>query len=171
MKKFFSIVFVILLAAPVALWLAGRVGGNGDNTVVQGFPRPEAPLWLDRAYYQTVEGWFIEALPAGKPLKVFHNWLDYHLFSTTSDAGVHVGIHGWLFTGQSNADSGAPTTDRQTGHRLFLDFHAVEKMIAATGRRFLLTVIPGKAAMYPEFVGSGMHHTKSPVYQSPAQGR
>jgi hypothetical protein len=39
-------------------------------------------------------------------------------------------------------------------------------MITATGRRFLFTVIPGKAAMYPEFVGSGMLRTGSPVYQA-----
>jgi hypothetical protein len=99
-------------------------------------------------------------------LKVLHNWLDYHLFSTTSDETVHIGIHGWLFNGQANPAPGAPTIDRQTGNRLFLDCHAVEKMITATGRRFLFTVIPGKAAMYPEFVGSGMPRTESPVYQA-----
>lgn len=166
MKKFFSILFVILLAAPVALWLAGRVGGNGDNTVVQGFPRPEAPLWLNRAYYRAVEGWFQDGLPAAKPLKVFHNWLDYHLFSTTSEAGVHIGIHDWLYPGQSGADPEVPMIDRQKGRRLFLDLHAVEKMIAATGRRFLFTVVPGKAAIYPEFTGAGMAYTQTPIYQA-----
>jgi hypothetical protein len=81
--------------------VAGHLRGNGDNTVRQGFPRPEASLWLDRAYYQAVEGWFQESLPAGQPLKCFHNWLNYHLFSATSTAGVHIGIHGWLYPGES----------------------------------------------------------------------
>jgi hypothetical protein len=70
-KKFFSLFFVILLAAPLVWWVVGHMRSNGDNTVRQGFPRPEAALWLDRGYYQAVEEWFKESLPAVKPLKIF----------------------------------------------------------------------------------------------------
>lgn len=165
-EKFFSIFFVILLSVPVALWLVGDMHGNGDNTVRQGFPRPEATLWLDRGYYQAVEGWFQDSLPVRKPLKVFHNWLNYNLFSATSDTTVHIGIQGWLFPRMTTADRLGPMVARQTGHRLFLDLHAVEKMIAATGRQFLFTVIPGKAGMYPEYVDSGDTGAPSLVYQA-----
>ena len=99
MKKFFSLFFVILLTAPAALWLVGNLRGNGDNTVRQGFPQPDAALWRDRGYYQSVDGWFQESIPVGKPLKIFHNWLNYHLFSATATAGVNIGIHGWLYPG------------------------------------------------------------------------
>lgn len=157
---------MILLTAPVALWLVGHMRGNGDNTVRQGFPLPEAALWLDRGYYQAVEGWFGESLPVGKSLKIFHNWLNYHLFSATSATAVHIGIDGWLYPGAAIADNSESTIARQTGHRLFLDLHAAEKMITATERRFLITVVPGKSAIYPEYVGSDTAASQSPVYDA-----
>ena len=165
-KKFFSLFFVLLLTAPAALWGVGQMRSNGDNTVRQGFPRPEAALWLERGFYQAVEGWFEESLPAGKPLKVFHNWLNYNLFSTTSATSVHLGIHGWLYPKGARQDHPAQTVSRQKGHRLFLELHAVEKIINATGRRFLATVVPGKAAIYPEYVGAGHTEAKNLLYKA-----
>jgi len=165
-KKFFSLFFVILLTAPIALWGVGQLRSNGDNTVRQGFPRPDATLWLDRGFYQAVEGWFEESLPAGKPLKIIHNWLNYHLFSTTSATAVHLGIHGWLYPKGTSQGRSAPTVARQESHRLFLELHAAEKIINATGRRFLFTVVPGKAAIYPEYLGSGHAGPRSRFYQA-----
>ena len=165
-KKFFSLFFVLLLAAPVVLWGVGQMRSNGDNTVRQGFPRPHAALWLDRGFYQAVEGWFEESLPAGKPLKIFHNWLNYKFFSATSATAVQLGIHGWLYPKGASEDHPVPTAPRQKGHRLFLELHAVEKIINATGRRFLATVVPGKAAIYPEYAGAGHTGAKSPLYKA-----
>jgi len=165
-KKFFSLFFVILLTAPAALWLVSHMHGDGDNTVHQGFPPPEATLWLDRGYYQAVEGWFQESLPASKRLRTLHNWLNYHLFSASSAASVRVGIHGWLYPIATDAENSEPSVDRQAGYRLFLELHAVEKIINATGRRFLATMVPGKAAIYPEYVGSGISEAHSPFYEA-----
>ncbi len=140
--------------------------GNGDNTLHQGFPVPEATLWLDRGYYQAVEGWFRESLPAGRRLKTLHNWLNYHLFSTSSAASVRVGIHGWLYPKETTAAYPEPPVARQAAYRLFLEMHAVEKIINATGRHFLATVVPGKAVIYPEYVGSDISKFQSPFYKA-----
>lgn len=164
MKKLFCLFFVILLSAPVTLWLVGHMRGNGDNTVRQGFPHPEADLWLDREYYRAVEGWFQESLPIAKPLKIFNNWLSYHLFAASSTPTVHVGIHGWLYPGQSATDQPDMKTTRQAGNRLLLDLHAVEKIISASGHRFLFTVVPGKAAIYPEYFGVSGRPMHNPLY-------
>ncbi|MCB2149455.1 MAG: hypothetical protein KQI81_23445 [Deltaproteobacteria bacterium] len=166
MKKFLSLLFVILLTAPAALWLVGHMYGNSDNTLHQGFPPPEATLWLDRGYYQAVEGWFRESLPVGKHLKTLHNWLNYHLFSASSTASVRVGIHGWLYPMETTADYPEPPVARQAGYRLFLELHAVEKIISATGHRFLVIVVPGKPAIYPEYVGAGFSGAQSPFYKA-----
>ena len=164
-KKFFALFFVILLAAPLVGWLIGQMRGNGDNTVQQGFPRPAATLWLDRGYYQGVEGWFRESLPAVKSLSIFHNWLNYHLFSASSAAAVHIGIQGWLYPNETNRVS-TPTVARQQSNRLFLELHAAEKIINATGRRFLVAVVPGKAAIYPEYVGAGYATVQDTFYRT-----
>ena len=165
MKKLFSICFVILLTAPVGLWLVDRLHANGDNTVRQGFPRPESAMWADRDYYQAVEGWFRESIPAGKSLKIFHNWLNYHLFSATETA-VHIGIHGWLYPGRPIPAASPPGDARQAANGQLLKLHAVEKMITATGRRFLFTVVPGKAAIYPEYLAAGDPGIPDPAYRA-----
>jgi hypothetical protein len=108
----------------------------------------------------------VQRIPARREtLKIFHNWLNYHLFSATSVAAVHIGIHGWLYPKQTSQVL-APAVARQQGNRLFLELHTVEKMINATGRRFLVTVVPGKAAIYPEYVGSGMKGVQSPLHKA-----
>lgn len=123
-------------------------------------------MWRDRAYYQAVEGWFQESNPAGESLKIFHNWLNYHLFSATSTPAVHIGIHGWLYPGEPFGNTSNQMIALQAGRRQFLKLHAVEKIITAMGRRFMFTVVPGKAAIYPEYVNAGGEGVKSPVYRA-----
>lgn len=166
MKKLFCLIFVILLSAPVTLWLVGLMRGNGDNTVRQGFPHPEAEMWLDREYYRAVEGWFQESLPVVKPLKVFDKWLNYHLFAASSTPTVHIGIHGWLYPGQTAEDRSEIKATRKAGNQLLLDLHAVEKIISASGNRFLFTVVPGKATIYPEYLGATATGNQIPLYEA-----
>ncbi|WP_170302167.1 sialate O-acetylesterase [Desulfosarcina widdelii] len=131
------------------------MNGNTDNTVGQGFPMPEASLLLDKEYYRAVEGWFRNALPMGRPMQRINHWLDYHLFDTTSSKTVHIGTHGWLYPARTVPESDESTVSDEAGRRLFLDLHAVEKITAAAGRRFVFAAVPAKAAIYPEYIGSG----------------
>jgi len=156
---------------PTALWLAGHVNGNGDNTVRHGFPRPEAALWLDKEYYQAVEGWFQESLPIGKTLKRFNNWLDYHLFNTTVTRTVHIGIHGWLYPRKIRIGHAESDALGEAGRQLFLDLHAVEKILTAAGRRFVFTIAPAKAAIYPEYLGSVEPEEPYPLYRALTQAQ
>jgi len=166
LKKFFSLLFVILLAAPVFLWLVVQMNGNTDNTVRPGFPVPEASLLLDKEYYRAVEGWFQNALPMGRPLQRVNHWLDYHLFNTTSIKTVHIGTHGWLYRAKTVPGSDESTDPGGAGRRLFLGLHAVEKILAAAGRRFIFTVVPAKAAIYPEYFGSGNPQVTDSIYRT-----
>ena len=42
----------------------------------------------------------------------------------------------------------------------------LQKIVNATGRRFLVTVVPGKAAIYPEYAGSGLIGRRSRFYEA-----
>lgn len=173
MKKFFSLLFAVLLMAPVFLWLFGQMNGYADNTVRQGFPMPEASLLLDKEYYQAVEGWFQDSLPMGRPMQRFNHWLDYHLFNTTSSEAVHIGTHGWLYPAKTVSGSDESPDADEAGRRLFLNLHAGEKIFAAAGRRFVFAVVPVKAAIYPEYLGSGNPQETHSIYRTliAAQGR
>jgi hypothetical protein len=163
-KKLFCLLFVILVMLPVTMWLFGRTNGNRDNTVGHGFPLPAADLWMEKQYYRAVEGWFQEAMPVAGPLKFFNNWLDYHLFSTTTASDVHIGTHGWLFAGKGANESVESANLQAAGKHLFLNIQATEKIITASGRKFVFTVVPAKAAIYPEYFGGGNRDFLSPIY-------
>jgi hypothetical protein len=165
-KKLFSLVFICLLIAPAVLWLSVDMSGYRDNTVRQGFPLPEPDVWFDRDYYQAVEGWFRESLPVGRPLRTFNNWLNYHLFAATSTPAVHIGIHGWLYPGKPHPSPAQRQAGRQMAQRLFLDLHAAEKIITASGRHFVFSVVPDKAAIYPEYLGIGHHRAPRSIYRA-----
>jgi hypothetical protein len=169
-KKFFSLFFVILLcrtARPGGWWAI--CAAMETTPSARDFPGLKHPLWRIAGLLPVCRR-MVPGIPARrKPLKIFHNWLNYHLFSATSVAGVHIGIHGWLYPGQTSQTVLAPAVARQAGRRLFLELHAAEKMINATGRRFLFTVAPGKAAIYPEYVGSGAAGCRKPRLQGPAR--
>lgn len=151
MKKILALTFVLLLTAPGLWWAIDQTRGNGDNTIRQGFPLPDHEIWLERGYYQAIDGWFDESLPLVSPLKKFHNWLNYHIFSASANPMVQVGIHGWLFPVADPAPGTATADLRASGRRLLLTLHAAENIISSTKRRFLMTVVPTKAAIYPEF--------------------
>lgn len=163
-KKLFSFIFVCLLIAPVVLWLVVDMSGYQDNTIRQGFPLPEHDVWFDRNYYQAVESWFQDSLPVSRPLKIFNSWLNYRLFAATSTPDVHIGIHGWLYHGRPHPSPAQLEASRQMAQRLFLDLHATEKMITASGRRLVFSVVPDKAAIYPEYLGTG-HDRSQGLYR------
>jgi hypothetical protein len=165
-KKFLTFFFVILLSTPLVLELSGRMRGNGDPAGRPDFPAPGASYWLDPGYYKAVDGWFRDSLGVEKPLKIFHNWVDYHLFSSASGSAVRVGIHGWLFAENMRGDDQKPSLARRTGQRLFLDLHAAEKMINAAGRRLLVITIPDKADIYPEYLGSTVTTESDTAYRA-----
>jgi hypothetical protein len=168
-KKLLAFFFVFLLSTPLVLELSGRICGTGDRTGCTGFPAPGASYWLDPGYYKAVDGWFRDSLGVEKPLKTFHNWVNYHLFRSVSGNTVRVGIHGWLFAEKMHGDDQKPSVGRRTGQRLFMDLYAAEKMISAAGRRLLVVTIPDKADIYPEYLGSTVTTVSDPTYQALVQ--
>ncbi|BBO87697.1 sialate O-acetylesterase [Desulfosarcina ovata] len=165
-KKFFVIIFVAMLSLPATGWITGTLQSNSDNTVNPGFPRPEPGLWFDRDYYRAIEGWFRETLPMAETLKVANHWLDYHIFSASSIKAVHVGRRGWLFWETKQAEPENTEAVRQAGHRLCLALHATESIVNATESRFLVALIPGKAAIYPEYTGVSARADRTSLYGS-----
>lgn len=134
---------------------------------------PDTFLLLDKEYYQAVEGWFQDALPMGRPMQRVNHWLDYHLFNTTSKKAVHIGTHGWLYPAKNAPGSTEPSDPDEAARRLFLDLHAVEKIFAAAGRRFVFAVVPAKALIYPEYLGPENPQDTDSIYRAliAAQGR
>ncbi len=150
----FSLLFIAMLMAP---GLVSMLGAKGSITKPHAQPVPPAPdvrTLLEPEYYQAWTLFADSYLGADHTLTRLKNWLDYHLFEMTDAQGVYVGRDGWLFDGQSINDF-RKNGCSQSGHirQLIQDLEAAARIAELTGRRFIFSVAPDKATIYPEYVG------------------
>ena len=154
MRKMLSLIFVFFLLVPTVVWMAGLEFSINVDRLGLKPPRLYPQVLLDNEYYLSFDQYFNDSLPIRGPLIYTKNWLDYHLFHTSDSREVHVGSNGWLYGRKSIKDYRKEACkDNAYVEQLALELHALEKIIEASGRRFLFTIAPNKSTIYPEFVG------------------
>jgi len=154
MKKAFSLIFLFLLFVPAVVWLIGLDSGPNTKSKKLTPPRPYGDALLSVDYYRSFDQYFNRNFSLRRPLTVAKNWLDYHLFRTTDATCVHIGRSGWLYSRKAIDDyRKGSCKDAADMGRMFLELQALERIIEATGRRFLFIVAPNKSTVYPEYVG------------------
>ena len=154
MKKILSIVFVLILLAPTALWLTRPDFGIKVAHIGLKPPRFDARALLNNDYYRSFDQYLNDRFSFRDPLLFAKRWLDYRLFKMTDTASVHVGRQGWLYSRKSIEDYQKQACDeRLLIERLTLDLHAVDHILSAAGRKFIFTVAPNKSSVYPEYLG------------------
>jgi len=154
MKKAFSLIFLLLLLVPAVVWLIGLDVGPTAKSNKPNPPRPYGNALLSVDYYRSFDQYFNRTFSLRSPLTVAKNWLDYHIFRTTDATGVHIGRSGWLYSRKSIDDYRKEACkDAADMSRMFLELQALERIIEASGRRFLFIVAPDKSTVYPEYVG------------------
>ncbi|MDX1708074.1 MAG: sialate O-acetylesterase [Desulfobacterales bacterium] len=154
MKKFLTIIFVLMLLSPAAAWLMRLDLDLGVKRLGLKPPRFDARLLLENDVYRSFDQYLNDSFSVRDPLILAKRWLDYHLFGMTDTGAVHVGSQGWLYSRQSIADVQKDACDDAALiEQLALSLHAIELTIAAADRRFLFMVAPNKSTIYPEFLG------------------
>ena len=154
MRKILSFIFVFFLLAPTGVWMAGLEFGIDVDRLGLKPPRLYPQIFLDNEYYLSFDQYFNDSLSIRGPLIYAKNWLDYHLFHTSDSREVHLGSNGWLYGRKSiKGYRKEACNDNAYVEQLALELHALEKIIEASGRRFLFTIAPNKSTIYPEFVG------------------
>ena len=155
LKKTIALLFVFMLLAPMAarlLW--GPLRDTRERTVATDFPHPYGWALLKNDYYRALDRYINEQIVYKDRLTWVKNWMDLKLFGKTERADIHVGRQGWLYR-RVDIENHIRDTCGDAGlvKRLRLELQAVEKLTAASGRRFHFLVVPSKASIYPEYVG------------------
>ena len=155
LKKTLSLVFVLMLLAPAVLWLfTGFSAGVRSEPSSAAFPHPDGRALFNNDYYRALDNYINDHFIFRDRVVFIKNWLDLTLFRKTAHADIHVGRNGWLYR-RGDVENHIQDIGRDSGpiNRLLLELHALEKIIAASGRRFKFLVVPSKASIYPEYVG------------------
>jgi len=154
MKKVFSLIFIVFLLIPAAARISGIDFGIQVDRRGLELPSFSAPALFDNDYYLAFDQYINDSFSLRSPLIFAKNWLDYNIFRMTDTTGVHVGKDGWLYRRKSIEDFRKEAcNDKRQVEWLILELHALEKIIEASGRRFLFMIAPNKTTIYPEYVG------------------
>jgi|GEM_PF-1290326 len=154
MRKLLAILFVFLLILPAAAWILGLDFGININRLGLKFPQPYGRALLEKEYYRAFKQYFDDSFPMRGPLIWAKNWIDFKVFRTTDTKNVHIGRNGWLYSRKSIMDYRNAADEKDADmERLVLQLHAIEKIVSASGRRFLFIVAPNKATVYTEYLG------------------
>jgi hypothetical protein len=148
-------VFVFMLILPTLLSLThvnGMLSKTGRNPAPPGF---DVKVMLEPEYYQAWTHFANAGFTSDPRLTHIKNWLDYRLFAMTDAKEVHVGKKGWLFDKRSIQDFRKTGCQKQAAlQQLITDLRAMAHLSLASGRRFIMTVVPNKSTIYPEHVGA-----------------
>jgi hypothetical protein len=155
MIRIVTAIFILILILPMGLQVAKVDVDMQIERPQMTTPRFSLKGLMRHDYYQYIGRYFTSRLPLRDPLVWSKKWLDLNLFKTTEAKAVHVGTRGWLYPRRAVETH---LTDAQpkmaAARQLVLKLHAVEKMFAATGGKFVFAIAPSKANIYPEFLGA-----------------
>jgi hypothetical protein len=150
-----SLLFVAVLLVPLAGRLLDLETSESATKSEAVPPLTDLRLLLQPEYYQAWNHLANSCLAAGQPLMQAKEWLDYHLFAMSDAPGVYIGRKGWRF------DRGSIDTYRKNGcnrrmrmRQLIEELEAAARIAEISGRRFIFSVAPDKATIYPEYVGA-----------------
>ena len=149
-----SLLFVAGLLAPLADRLLGLTASKSVTKSEAAPPLTDFKLLLQPEYFQAWNHLADTYLAVGQPLIEVKTWLDYHLFAMSDAPNVYVGRQGWRF------DHDTIDTYRKNGCnrrarilQLIGELKAAARIAEIGGRRFIFSVAPDKATIYPEYVG------------------
>lgn len=154
MKKLLSFIFVLFLVLPGVVWLADLE--LDCNVARSGYERPKfsGKVLLDGKFYRAFDRYFNDRFSLQGPLLLAKRWIEYQIFRTTDADQVHVGRNRWLYHRKSVEDYRIDAADLKTElARSVMTLHALEAMLTAAGREFVLMVVPNKSSVYPEHLG------------------
>lgn len=154
MKKLLCFLFLSFLFLPAMAWLAGLQFDCNVERIGYERPKFSGKLLLDRTFYRSFDRYFNDRFVLQDPLLLAKRWFEYRFFRSTDAEQVHVGRNHWLYHRQSIEAYRAETCKSEPAVAgTVLKLHALETMLAACGRTFLVMVAPSKTTLYPEYVG------------------
>ncbi len=151
-KIFVASAFSAWLAAPLVLMSFGAGSGFAalEKRRPAEPPRVSAGAIFDRSFYSRLADFFGDRLPLRVEAVAADAWIDLNVFGDSPSSEVLLGAEGWLF---SRASLTARCSDEASPREVVATIRKIDKVLRASGRRFLLVVAPNKEAIYPEYLG------------------
>lgn len=156
-KKLITGIFIFILISPYIGWLIGVDIKLEEKRSLAEMPELSIEGIKDQKYFSSVEQYFNDHFSYRGMLIKLKNWIDYYVFHTSPSPKVHIGKDGWLYYFRTEheyfrIDDCIPG-ERKRMLNLARELHYRERIVEASGRRFILIIVPDKTTIYPEYFG------------------
>ena len=145
LDRLVAVGFVVVLAVPSLLLVAGVRPVSIENRDPAVFPRISLRGLTDPAFYAGIDRFLVDNLPLRNEAVEAHAAVDNRVLGGTSNPDVVVGVGDWLF----NRGEMQPRCDFTAGQVLDKVDRAAAQL-KATGRAFRYIVAPDKHTVYPD---------------------
>jgi hypothetical protein len=156
LDRLVAVAFVVALAVPGTLLVAGVRPVSIENRQQAAFPRITLRGFADPKFFAAIDRFLVDILPLRNEAVAAHAQVDQQVLGGTTDPQVVRGRNGWLFLRgemEPQCDFTAAEVLRQ------VDVAAAG--FAATGRAFRYVVAPDKHGVYAEML------TRDPAAATP----
>jgi len=149
--------FLTILISPYIFWLTGVDIKLEEKRALARMPEFSIDAIKDHKYFSSIEEYFNDHFSYRGILIKLKNWIDYYVFHTSPSSKVHIGKDGWLYYFRTEheyfkVDDCIPA-EKKKMLNLARELHYLERIVEASGRRFVLLIAPDKTTIYPEYFG------------------
>ena len=110
--------------------------------------------FIDKGYYSKYEQYVNEQFVFRGWLIKLKNWLDYYIFDTSPTLKAYVAQNGWIYFYDGLWSYMKSDCNMKVKMYDFArEIQNLEKVLEASGRKFVFVIAPNKATIYPEHVG------------------
>ncbi len=132
----------------------GPKSSVGTNVQCDREKRSSLTSFYNVEFYRCVDRVFSERFPYRNTLRRIKAWVDYYVFRSSPVPEVYVGIDRWLYFRHELPDYQKTACGKeQIARDLARSLSDLERILEASGRRFVVIVAPNKSTIYPEYVG------------------
>ena len=157
MKKLtviYLVLFVLFLALPAITMPFFQGDGNSEKRELSDFPqlKTEEGTW-NTEYTDELDTWISEHIGFRSLLVEANSAWQAALFHQSSEDSVVVGQDGWLFYAETEKDYlNVATLSNRNIHNIVHTMEMVQDYVEEQGASFVLTVIPNKNTVYPQWM-------------------
>ncbi len=151
-RIFVALIFAAWLATPLVLIAFGAESRFAALEKRRPAKPPElsAAAILDSGFYADLADYFSDRVPLRARAVTADSWIELNVFGDSPNPEVLLGAGGWLFSRESTLSA---CGKKASPLEVVTNVRRLDRILGASGRRFIFLVAPNKEAIYPEYLG------------------
>lgn len=162
MKRISVYIFILLLIIPVVgLLSCFKSEELQENHELRRIRNISIQRFFDPMFYSKVDSFINDHFVYRGVLIRAKSFIDYRIFNSSVSSKVHIGKNEWLYYRDELRDYQKNDCNAiESMREIAIQLNSIERVLEASGKKFIFVVAPNKSTIYPENVGLEQPHTR-----------